>query len=128
MSKVGSSLTRGLRALVAPGSRSRREPGPLVRLVDAPPRPAATPVERLAVAALGREGALAYTTLVERVADRLYREELRMGLWAADIGLWGKGLFLTEIAREIDAAAGLLWRIEDPAVSASAAKHEPGHR
>lgn len=92
----------------APDGSSSRASVPLVRLLDGPRRPAATPVERLAVRALERDGVLPYPTLVLRVADDLYREELRRGGWNSDIGVWGSRLFVPEVERELGTSAGLL--------------------
>jgi hypothetical protein len=50
--------------------------------------------------------------LVERIADQLYREELRQGAWILDIGLFGSSLLISSVAQEIEAANGVLWKIE----------------
>ena len=85
-----------------------------VRLLEATPRPPATDIERLVVAALKRGGAMDFRALVDRVASDLYHDELRHGGWAVDIGVFGRNLFVSDVVREIEAGNGLLWRIEDP--------------
>lgn len=84
-----------------------------VRLLEAPVRPPATPVERLARLAIASGGPLSLQVLVERVARELYLDEIRHGSWTVDIGFFGTGLFVPQVAREIQAAHGVLWHIEE---------------
>jgi len=86
--------------------------GERVRLLEAGRRPPLTPVERLAVSALRREGALPLTLLAERVARDLYVEGLRHGGWVLDIGVFGQDVFVPDVIRELEAADGILWEIE----------------
>lgn len=85
----------------------------VVRLVEAA-RPPVTPVEQLAVATLTRDGTMSFKRLVEQVALDLYREMLRSGGWAVDIGIFGTNLFVPDVARELEAGDGTLWRLETP--------------
>lgn len=85
--------------------------GATFRLV-APVRPAATPVERLAVEILKREGRTSLKRLVADVAREVYFDEVRRGAWVLDIGLYGPDLFVTEVISELNAANGILWKIE----------------
>jgi hypothetical protein len=86
----------------------------IVRLIEPHSRPPVTPVERLAVSMLKREGKIPLRLLVEGVASDLYEEELRNGAWILDIGLFGSRLFVPEVAGEIKARDGTLWQIEKP--------------
>lgn len=83
-----------------------------VRLAERATRPPATPVERLAVATLRREGALPIDRLVQQVASELYCEAVRNGAWIVDLGLFGSVLFVPDVARELEAGHGILWEIE----------------
>jgi hypothetical protein len=55
---------------------------------------------------------ISLSTLVERVAHDLYREEVTMGAAMVDIGLFGPDLFVHDIAEGISAGNGVLWSIE----------------
>ncbi len=83
-----------------------------IRLRPSPAAAATTPFERLVTAMLRRDGGLPLATVVERIADALYREALRHGAWAADIGVLGPGAFAAEVVRELEARRGVLWTIE----------------
>ncbi len=76
-----------------------------------------TSIERLAVAALEREGSMGMDRLVRQVAAELYREALQKGAGLVDLGLFGADLFVFEVIRELDLADGVLWKIE-PAIGA----------
>ncbi len=84
----------------------------LVRLIELPLRGPATEAESFAVALLRAEKEIAYGVLVSRVAEFLYRKELRAGAWAVDIGLFGSALFNADAARELEAGKGDLWEID----------------
>ena len=84
-----------------------------VRLLEAG-RPPMTPVERLAVSRLKREGAMPLPALAELVARDLYADALRHGAWVMDIGVFGRDAFVPDVARELEAANGILWEIETP--------------
>jgi len=90
-----------------------------VRLLGTPLRPPATLAERQAAALLTREGPMPLSRLVDRVARDLYREELRHGGGAAEIGLIGSTLFLSDARQAVDAADHVLWTIEPWVSSAS---------
>lgn len=61
-------------------------------------------------------GPLPFWTLVERIADRLTRDESPLG-WSADVGLWGPALFSREVAALVEALDGDLLRIDRPAAA-----------
>jgi hypothetical protein len=82
-----------------------------VRLLDPLHRSPATPIEKLAVATLKEREPTPLTTLVERVAHGVYLDEIRAGAWVLDIGLFGSRLFTRDVARELEAADGILWKI-----------------
>jgi hypothetical protein len=73
-----------------------------------------TPVERLAVSRLKREGAMPLPALAQLVARDLYADELRHGAWAVDIGMFDRDVFVPDVVRELEAANGILWEIETP--------------
>lgn len=96
-----------------PNILDQKVPGKfVVRLLEPVPTAATTPIERLAIAALQCEGVLSLESLVRQVAFDLYHEELRNGAGVLDIGFYGSGLFVSEVAREIQARSGTLWKIE----------------
>lgn len=84
----------------------------VVRLLEPVPTALTTPIERLAISSLQREGVLSFESLVRQVAFDLYHEELRIGAGVLDIGFYGSGLFVSQVAREIRARSGALWKIE----------------
>lgn len=83
-----------------------------VRLIELPLRIPATEAETFAIDLLRAEKAIDYRLLVSRIAEFLYRKELRAGGWAVDIGLFGKPLFIAEAGRVLEAGNGELWEIE----------------
>lgn len=93
------------------GSETKGFEGPTIRLLEAA-RPPATPVERLAVETLKREGRTSLKELVEHVARELYSDEVRNGAWVLDIGLFGPDLFVPNVAAELKSGNGILWKIE----------------
>lgn len=72
-----------------------------------------TRVERATLEVLKEKGETRLDLLAERVASELYREELRNGAWAVDLGLIGSGLFIPDIVRSVMARNGILWQIVD---------------
>jgi hypothetical protein len=90
--------------------RSAREPS--VRLLDEPCREPASPAERCAVQTPARNGDFPLRQLVEHVARALYREELRRGGWATEVGFAGSALFRADAERTVEGAAGSLWTID----------------
>ena len=55
--------------------------------------------EELVKKVAGDRQAVPLHWLEDRLADALYREELRQGAWMTDIGLWGDTVFRQEAAR-----------------------------
>ena len=88
--------------------------GRVVRLAEEAPRRPVTPVERLAVGWLAREGAMRFDLLAKQVAFQLYLDELGIGPWMLDLGLFGRDLFLPDVACELEAGDGILWTIGKP--------------
>ena len=81
-----------------------------VQILDNSTSPA-TRVERATVRVLKETRETPLETLVERVADELYREELRNGAWLVDLGLFGSRLFVPDVLRSLKAYNGSLWQI-----------------
>ena len=81
-----------------------------VRLIANPARPT-TRIERASLAVLSESGEAPFDTLVTRVAAELYREEIRRGAWAVDLGLLGSRLFIPDVVRSLDRHNGVLWEI-----------------
>src|SRR5262249_61227643 len=75
----------------------------IVRLLDPVDRPVVTPIEKLTLSNLKREGVIPFRLLVERVATELCQAELRKGAWILDIGLMVGKLFVPAIIDEIEA-------------------------
>lgn len=96
--------------------RRARDAGPpgdrVVRLLEAPRRQPATVVERLAVSVLAPAGVAPLAGLAERVARDLYVDALKHGAWVMDIGALGEEVFAADVARALEAADGILWRID----------------
>ena len=84
----------------------------VVRLIEPIPRAPVTPVEQSAVASLKDKGVVDMDHLVKRVASDLYYEEIRNGASVLDIGLFGRKLFISGVAAEIQKGDGNLWRIQ----------------
>jgi len=70
-------------------------------------------VEGVTLEVLKESGETRLDLLAERVASGLYREELRDGAWAVDLGLLGSGLFIPDVMRSLKAYDGILWQIVD---------------
>jgi hypothetical protein len=102
----------GRRGDVAPGMERAG-----VRLLTAPARSPATPVERLLVDTLSARGPLARTALVSTVARTLYRNELAQSGWLAALGFFNERVFTAEVTRALDGARDVLWEFESPVVS-----------
>lgn len=89
--------------------------GGVVRLRPGSAFSPATPVERLVIAELRRGGARSLRDVARRVGAALYREALRGGGWALDVGLLGEGPFVAEVMRALLTGDGGLWVVErDP--------------
>ena len=82
-----------------------------VRLVEHPARPPATAIERAILGVLSESGEAPSEILVTRVAAELYREEIRHGAWAVDLGLLGSRLFVPDVVRSLDRYNRVLWEI-----------------
>ena len=83
-----------------------------VRLIRPARRAAETPVEAQIVSVLATAGAaVAYDSLVQLIADELYRKELRQGGANLDIGLFGSRLFDRDVISVLKSADGILWEI-----------------
>jgi hypothetical protein len=83
----------------------------VVRLRDAPARPARTPIERRLVSTLAARGPLPRRALVSTVAAALYPEEL-VETWLTEVGFLGTGAFVGEVERALEAGCGVLWELE----------------
>jgi hypothetical protein len=81
-----------------------------IRLMEIPRRAPETPIES-EIAAVLRDGEISYQRLVRRVAELLYRDELRRGAGASDIGLFGSCLFDGDVTAALEAGADVLWEI-----------------
>ena len=90
---------------------TQREIGSKVRLRQSTDRRRATAAESVVVELLSHAEEIPLETLVARVAEALYREELRAGAWAVDVGLFGSGLFAAEARQVLASGAGELWEI-----------------
>jgi len=112
-----NSLTASARQRwkIFPGAAVRRERESDARLSVGLIRPgrgaAETPIETQIVSILAGEGATTYVSLVQRVTDEIYREELRQGGGTLDIGQFGSRLFDRDVARALKSANGVLWEI-----------------
>ena len=83
-----------------------------VRLLDPPSRLPLTPIEKLTVITLEKQGPTPFPVLVKRVAHEIYSDEIRNGAWVMDIGLFGPGLFAPDVVGELEAGNGILWEIK----------------
>ena len=81
-----------------------------VRLTNANRSPQ-TRVEQIAAAILSDKDHIPLIELAEQLAERLYRDELRYGGWAVDVGLLGSSAFVADVLQELQAGDGDLWRI-----------------
>lgn len=81
-----------------------------VSLKDA--RQARTDMERLICQIVGNEGPQTVTHFVDRIAERIYLEELRHGAWTVGIGLLGPSLFHEEAMALLETMAGRCLAVE----------------
>src|ERR1044072_2219265 len=63
---------------------------------------------------LDRTESIAYDELVWGLSSFLYEQEVKIGGWALDIGVFGASLFVPEARRELELAKGILWEIDSP--------------
>ncbi|MBI4247552.1 MAG: hypothetical protein HY614_10250 [Candidatus Rokubacteria bacterium] len=93
----------------------RRATGPdrrgWVRLVEPAGRLPTSEIERLAAGRLARDSSVAFDVLAAHVAAEIYRRALQRGGWVVDLGLVGSSVFVPDVVRELEAAAGVLWTI-----------------
>jgi hypothetical protein len=94
------------------GSRLQHRDDPAVRLIESHCRSPVSEVEAFVVALLAKENELPYGEVISRLAELLYRNELRAGGSAVDIGLFGRSLFLSDARRALEAGNGELWNID----------------
>ena len=76
-------------------------------------RSARTPLEGIAAAMLSRNQQIPLGELAEQLAESLYRDELRHGGWAVDVGLLGSSVFVADVLQQLQAGDGDLWKIVD---------------
>ena len=70
-----------------------------------------TRVEQIAAAMLSDKDSVCLSELAEQLAETLYRDELRYGGWAIDVGLLGSSMFVADTLQELSAGDGDLWKI-----------------
>jgi hypothetical protein len=75
-------------------------------------RPARTETERFVLQLLDARNAIAYNELLSRLSSFLYKQELKIGGWALDIGVFGASLFVSEACRELELGKQILWDID----------------
>lgn len=78
-----------------------------VRLVDSNCS-AETRAGQITLARLSGKEEVPLRELAERLAEKLYRDELRHGGWAVDLGLLGPKVFSGAALHEIEAGNGVL--------------------
>jgi hypothetical protein len=74
--------------------------------------PARTETEKFVLQLLEQSGPIGYDDLVSRLSSFLYKQEVKIGGWALDIGVFGASLFVSEARRELELGKGILWEIE----------------
>jgi hypothetical protein len=107
----------GVMELISKIFRGKRQGGPSmtnrkVRLSNLKRSPR-TQVERIAAAMLSHNQQIPLSELAEQLAESLYRDELRHGGWAVDVGLLGSSVFVADILQQLQAGDGDLWKIVD---------------
>jgi hypothetical protein len=83
-----------------------------VRLIEPHPRSPVSDAEAFVVTLLAAESELPYSEVISRLAELLYRNELRSGGSSVDIGLFGSSLFVPEARRALAAGKGELWNFD----------------
>ncbi len=63
-------------------------------------------VERTAAAMLSDKEQIPLSELAEQLAESLYRDELRHGGWAVDVGLLGPNVFIADALQELRSGGG----------------------
>lgn len=83
----------------------------VVRLLNPPLRKPEAPIQLAVMRVLKESEAISLAVLVKRIAGELYRDELRQGAAALDIGLFGDRLFNRDVVEELEAGNGIFWEI-----------------
>jgi hypothetical protein len=83
----------------------------VVGLLNHPRGVPQSPIQQALLRALKETSSVSLPVLVKRVVGELYRDELRQGAAALDIGLFGDRLFNRDVVRELEAGNGILWEI-----------------
>jgi hypothetical protein len=83
----------------------------VVRIQHDRPEPVNS-LQRLTVAMLRKKSPIPFDLLVQLLADELYQQELNDGAWVLDLGLFGRTLFIADVAGAIRAGNGTYWQIE----------------
>ena|SRR5215831_12055931 len=114
---AADTRSRSWRELFARGRPNRPphiDPAQIQRvtLLERPLREPVTSLERRVLQALSERGPLGIDALVAGIAGALYRDELRHGGWAAEIGFVGSAPFRADVRRAVEGATGILWAVE----------------
>ena len=112
--------------LINIGSRLKRKKKHGVRTLEPASRLVATDVERFVENQLAGATSVAYEKLVSRVAEFIYRKELKLGASVLDIGLFGSSLFVAEARRELELGRGKLWEINQEKASVELISNRSG--
>jgi hypothetical protein len=88
-----------------------------VRLLAAPGRPPATPIERLLVDILAARGPLTHAALVSELAQARYRDELAQSGWLAALAFFNESVFVAEVTRVLEGTRDVLWEFDPATVS-----------
>jgi hypothetical protein len=73
---------------------------------------ARTETEKFVLQLLEESGPIGYNDLVSRLSSFLYKQEVKIGGWALDIGVFGASLFVSEARRELELGKRILWEID----------------
>lgn len=84
----------------------------LVYPIKAVSRPARMETEKFVLQLLADSGAVGYDDVVARLSAFLYKQEVKIGGWALDIGVFGASLFVSEARRELESGKGIFWEID----------------
>ena len=69
-------------------------------------------VERIAAAMLSDKEQIPSSELAEQLAESLYRDELRHGGWAVDVGMLGPNVFIADALQDLQSGDGDLGKID----------------
>jgi len=94
-------------------TQNDKQPDHRVQSIHSSARTAKTSVERMILDLLDREGPKDGAEIVKRVAQQIYRDELRYGAAALDVGLFGAMLFESEVVAALKTGIGVLWTVEE---------------